>query len=346
MGLTTTETRALAPAQATETAIAAVSRQAIDPEIIAIAAAIYTAADGITKEQAVRAAYHYHSTGEVMGRDSYVGTKGKVTGQILEGYRAIERNIREDYQVKYRPLRADEADMHEIKEGDRALACEVYLLDTWAKCRNMGIPYEPIVGVTVVRKGDGINIPATKTAHWVLQKQARKDALRQVPGLAMSSEEVLDAAQGAGIQVDKPDGAHLSREQAIALVAEAARAQGQREPTTGAKYLSSHPEGFEGYGDEPGTDADMLANDQAEQQASADAAFAAMESAQDEAMATDKQVQLMGILVKELYPKPESMAQFRSWMTAQYRVESRKELTMRQASEAIDILTKMKNGEA
>lgn len=207
---------------------AQVSKAGIDPEIVALAAAIYTSAEGITKEQAVRAAYHFRTTGEVMGRDAYIGTQGAVKGQVIEGYRAIERTINQDFQVKYRTLRPDECDMHEIEPGDNALACEVYLLDTWAKCRKMGVPYEPIVGVTVLRKGSNQRVPTTKTLHWVMQKQARKDALRQIPGLALDADEVLDAADAAGIRVDVPEGAHPTREQAVALLESAAEKPAQR----------------------------------------------------------------------------------------------------------------------
>jgi hypothetical protein len=260
-----------------------VTKQGIDPEIIALSAAIFTAAEGITKEQAVRAAYHFKTTGETLGRDSYIGLEGKVKGQILEGYRAIERNIREDFQTKYRSLTPDECNEHEIQPGDRALVCEVYLLDTWAKCRAMGIPYQPIVGVTVVRKGERLNVPNTKTAHWVLQKQARKDALRQVPGLAVTGEEVTDAAEAAGIKPDVPIGVQLSREQAIALVK--ASAQSEAPSPAGSRVsLNSRPEGFQGYGDEPESNpapAVVVAAGHASA-AESDAQFTALPSIHDE----------------------------------------------------------------
>lgn len=229
----------IAPAR--ENAIAAqVNRAAVDPEIIAMASAIYTSGEGaISKEQAVRAAYHFHTTGEVMGRDSYVGTKGKVAGQVLEGYRAVGRKINQEYQVKYRPLTVAENEMHGVQPGDKTLACEVYLLDTWAKCRQMGVPYEPIVGVTIIPKSDTQSVPKTKSLYWVLQKQARVDALRQIPGLAVSPEEVFEEAESAGIHVERPDG-RVDRDQAALLVkAEAERVAREESAQAGTTIVES-----------------------------------------------------------------------------------------------------------
>lgn len=232
--------------QGGETALAHVETQirgsAIDPEIVALAAAIHAKSDGkLTKAEALDAALHYHQTGEIPGRHSYIGTEGKTKGRIIEGYRAVERYVKQDYQVKYRSLTLEETQVHEIQPGDRALACEVYLLDAWRKCIAMGIPYQPIVGVTVVRKGDKFHVPTTKTAHWVLQKQARTDALRQVPGMPATVEEAEELAGELGVTL--PEGARLSREQVAAAIA-----ADMRPASSGQRVDASvRPAGFQGY---------------------------------------------------------------------------------------------------
>jgi len=60
---------------------------------------------------------------------------------------------------------------------------------------------------------------------------------------------------------------------------------------------------------------------------------------------TEAQIQKLAILIKELYPKTEDMEQVRKWMTSEYGVQSRKDLSKSQASAMIDTLEKQKNGE-
>jgi hypothetical protein len=197
----------------TERGIAAqVKTTAVDPEIIAMASAIYTATPGMSKEQAVAAAFHFKTTGEIMGRDSYIGT-GKQAGKILEGYRAVARNVKHDIDTpKYRQLTTEEIAAHGVEPGDKSLACEIALLDVQGKCRKMGIPYRPIVGITVIRAGTKIQVPNTKTELWVLQKQSRVDGLKQIPGGAcISADEIYE---DAGLTGDEMPPVHLSMDRA------------------------------------------------------------------------------------------------------------------------------------
>jgi len=198
-----------------EKSLTQAAEQKIAPEIIATAAAIWRASEGtISKEAAIRAAFHFQTTGEVLGRDSYVGTKGSAKGQVIEGYRAVLRNIRQPYQTRFRPMNRDEFVLHELADGDLGLVCELDLLNMRRECITHGIPYAPILGITVLRKGEKLQVPATKTRYWVLQKQARDDAFRQIPGAGLDDEA---AALARNITV--PEGARLDETQAAALVA-------------------------------------------------------------------------------------------------------------------------------
>ena len=118
-----------------EKSLTQAAEQKIAPEIIATAAAIWRASEGtISKEAAIRAAFHFQTTGEVLGRDSYVGTKGSAKGQVIEGYRAVLRNIRQPYQTRFRPMNRDEFVLHELADGDLGLVCELDLLNMRREC--------------------------------------------------------------------------------------------------------------------------------------------------------------------------------------------------------------------
>jgi hypothetical protein len=233
---------------------------AIPPDIMAraaqIAADVMANGGTINPAQALTAAYHFANTGEVMGRHSYVGTKGNVSGRVLEGYRAVARELdMSRYQWYFRPLTPDEEKMHTIQPGDRALACSVDVLAARRQCIDMGIEYHPVVGITVIRKGEPLNVPKNRTAMWVMQKQCKNDALRQL-GENTEADEVLAEA---GIS-DAPDG-YMSVEQAEAMVRERiAEALRQANPPTPQEVQARAaanvktmraPAGFQGFGDEP-----------------------------------------------------------------------------------------------
>ncbi len=228
-------TQAVAPRQTQPTDVAGVTgAETISPEIIALTQAFLMASPEITLPQAVKAAYFFHNTGQVEGRDSYIGTKGSVTGKVLEGYRGVARDAAErnvgEVQIKYRPLTADEAEWHEVKPGDLARACEVYQLKAWRIAQSMGQAYEPIIGIGIVKPGEKVTsegkpIPLIGGMTWgkKCQNRAYKDAMRHVPGMAISAAEVLEDADERDIHVEVPAAAQLTREQAIALVQEAER---------------------------------------------------------------------------------------------------------------------------
>lgn len=226
-------TQAVAPRQTMDVTTAPGS-STVEPEIIALAQAFLTASPEITLPQAVKAAYFFHRTGQVEGRDSYIGTSGRVTGKVLEGYRGVARDAAErnvgEVQIKYRPLTAEEATWNDVQPGDLARACEVYQLRAWRIAQKMGQPYEPIIGIGIVKPGEktdssGKPIPLIGGMTWgkKCQNRAYKDAMRHVPGMAINGAEVLEDAEERDIHVEVPQGAQLTREQAIALVAEAER---------------------------------------------------------------------------------------------------------------------------
>ena len=87
-------TEAVAQRQPTDVA-GVTGAETISPEIIALTQAFLMASPEITLPQAVKAAYFFHNTGQVEGRDSYIGTSGRVTGKVLEGYRGVARDAAE-----------------------------------------------------------------------------------------------------------------------------------------------------------------------------------------------------------------------------------------------------------
>jgi hypothetical protein len=184
----------------------------IDPKVMtraaAIAASVQAAGGQIHPAQALADAFHFEQTGEVMGRHSYIGKDGNVTGVILEGYRGVARQLdMSKYQWRYRPLTDEERMAHNVQDGDKALICELTVLAARRQCIEMGIEYQPIMGFTLTHKGESIRTPANRDQYWVLCKRARTDALRQV-GENTSAEDVLEEAN-----VEAPEG-YLSVEQA------------------------------------------------------------------------------------------------------------------------------------
>jgi len=70
------------------------------------------------------------------------------------------------------------------------------------------------------------------------------------------------------------------------------------------------------------------------------------ENGPEVALATAGQIQDLGILCRELYPRTEDLEEFRIWMLDKYGVSSRKDLTVEQASELIAYLQQQKEGAA
>jgi len=187
--------------QATE--IARPQDNKIPDEILQVAATLHAMAleggGAISKAAAIRAAQYMRDTGETIGRDVYLSTKGKTAGQLLDGYQGVQRRVKRDYYVKYRRPTPEEMEDHEMDPKGRALVCEVYVYDLMERARRVGVPYEPVIGVCYYGPGEEIRVLPTKTKRWVLEKNALKDALRKVAGVPTTLGEALDMAEEQGV---------------------------------------------------------------------------------------------------------------------------------------------------
>jgi len=315
----------------------------VPPEIMQLAVALWASlgqdGGGISQADALKAAIHAQRTGEVFGRDSYIGTTGRVKGQILEGYRAIQARVETPYIVKYRPLTTQEAADNEIKPSMRALICEVSVLDVWRRAQRMNVPYEPVRGLGILtaadmRTSDGRekDPPTGKTWRWVLEKRARKDALRQLPAWA---RDPYDWNEG-DTEEDNAQTRQVAAAEAAAV--EQVRQFQQLPPEQQQAKLAANVTAMRG----PQT-ADPLGIDDTPPPAShsltADTvgngqALDAIPGAQDETRITDKQRREMFAVATELYGR-EQLDQFREWIHEQYQVETTNALAMRQGAEII-----------
>ncbi len=221
------------------TTLAQVRQASVDPEIIALASAFF-AGGGITKEAAVRAAYYVKTTGEVEGRDFYVGTAGNVAGKLIEGYQGIQDRVGRRYQLRYHAPSDAERALYGIREDDHAMICECYVHDDMVAWQAIGFPYEPVVGYCAFAKGDKPRVPTGRNLDWVLRKSARKDALRQVPGAPDEDDPVniLKAAEERGLRIgfNQEKRKYLTSDQAERLV-EDAEAQAKRAARPEAEML-------------------------------------------------------------------------------------------------------------
>lgn len=219
--------RALAPQPSGDLMLPpGISRDDTPPEIKALAVRIAANSlaknETITAAQALAAAFHFFETGEVLGRHAYVGT-GKLTGQVLEGYRGVARKLNmSKYQWRYRAPSEQEKQDHHIGAQDRMVICELTDLVAYAAAKRNGLDYQPIIGISIVRQGDKVNSPAYRDSRWIMEKQARVDALRQV-GENTSTEDVLAEAEANGIDMSEirdaqAQGAWLNAEQAEVAV--------------------------------------------------------------------------------------------------------------------------------
>lgn len=223
----------------------------LPPEILARAASIQAQAQAqggfITPPQALAAAYHFASTGEIAGRHAYVIPAGKAAGQVWESYRGVTRELdMSRYQFRYRPMSADERELNGVIDTWMTVVCELDVLEARRQCIQMQIPYAPILGIGIVTPQDR-NRPApnARTWYWVCQKRARVDALRQV-GENTSADEVLEEAAANGIHTEAPTGARLTQAQAEHAVRAA-----QTTPTPLVPPLAlGQPAGFQGFGDD------------------------------------------------------------------------------------------------
>lgn len=252
--------RALAPQNAApvtrpqETQLAQqVKTGEIDPEIVNIARLVFNQAqaDGtvLTPEKAIAAAFQVlraQERGEELGRDVYLGTQGNVAGQVIDGYQGLQKRIGRDFQTRYRSLSAEERADRDLNDGDKALACELEVYDMMRQARELGIPYRPPTGYCILRKAaQQPRLPAMRDLRWWMEKVARKDALRQVPGLPQTVDDILDEAalEIEGFQYP-PDGARLTLHQARAWVDRQHKLMLDRHNPQGAQERAQQSQGL------------------------------------------------------------------------------------------------------
>lgn len=231
--------------------------KALDPDLATRVIAIMAGASTkkpLTVDKAFAAASYEQKTGAVVGRDFYVDADlGNVSS-----VRGIERDVSAvsgSYNLTFRPLRQEEiAELNPpLEAGDMAVACEVIQLAVYKEVLQIQAlekqltgqittRYVPIIGIGVLRdrerftntsRWDNENhchvpqpqkywrpIPLGPNWSWdkKVRTRAKKAALKQIPGFAASTQEVLEEAALDGVDVSLPEGAHLNVEQAHEFV--------------------------------------------------------------------------------------------------------------------------------
>ena len=150
-----------------------------------------------------------------MGRNPLAGEIYAIPGKgVADGYRGLIKDARPgSYHLKYRPLTAEEVEEHEVRTGDIARACELYLFAEVEQCKRYGVPYEPTVGVGIVREEEKFQTerwdnatrarlplprdqwkpippPTGRSWGWKAEIRAMKDALRRAGVAYVDLEEI------------------------------------------------------------------------------------------------------------------------------------------------------------
>lgn len=126
----------------------------------------------------------------------------------LEGRASLARR-QSLYSVSTRPMRAEEADDHGLKPGDRGSIAELFRHDVTKQAAALGIPIKPIIGIGLARANE--RVPKGRSLAWRASQRAIKDALR----LAYSFElpgELAGAVRLAEDESAVPEGAIIDGE--------------------------------------------------------------------------------------------------------------------------------------
>lgn len=269
---------------------------AVDAKILQAAKAIQlmygTDESGVPKissDLAIVAALYALGTGQIVGQDYYLDARlGKIPGYQGVQKEADQRGVG-NYTEVYRNFSDAEIAEHGILPGDVAKVCEITQLDVLAQCRQMGVPYHPVVGFGIVRKkemfktfkweertrqnGTKYNwkvelpedqwVPLEKEGGYdfvrIARNRAHKDGLRHTNRAHASVADVLVDAAREGVEVDIPETLHPTVEQAELFVAASkliAEVERERQKTTAEERAAKRagvfgaPKGFEGFGDE------------------------------------------------------------------------------------------------
>lgn len=174
----------------------------------------------LTDQEAIAGAMYGKAKGLDVFKQEFYIIPGK---GIYPGYRGeMKENQNRDYYTQTRPLRQDEAEEHEIMPGDSARIVEVYEPTKMATLRVLGMTYQPIIGVGIVRKAEKYKTgewkngsyvrfnepqptdpPTGRSWAWKAEQRALKDAMRHMQGGPdILDETVEDALQQAEDHAD------------------------------------------------------------------------------------------------------------------------------------------------
>lgn len=249
-------------------------------EMAALIKAMLPNGSKLSDQEAIAGAMY----GKVHGLDPFKGEFFIIPNKgIFPGYRGEMRmNETREYYTQTRSLRGDEAAEHEIMPGDTARIVELYQPDLMARMRTMGVQYQPIAGVGIVRKSEKyksedwvgeypnkrkvkldpplpIDPPTGRSWAWKAEQRALKDAMRHMQGGADILNETVDmqleaAEQHADELLAEVRNLPPAEQQAqFAATVNAMRGDPERNP-----FDDDPPTGNGGNGhDEPASDAEF-----------------------------------------------------------------------------------------
>ncbi len=137
-----------------------------------------------------------HGLDPMPGSDHLYAWYDKKKGELVVtiGYKGLIHLARRELAFTHtsRPMTEQEREEHGLREGWIGYVTELYELAKAAECKQIGIPYHPVVGTAVWKPGD--RVPAARTPAWVAKKNSLKDALRQVVTTGQRLQSALDMA--------------------------------------------------------------------------------------------------------------------------------------------------------
>jgi hypothetical protein len=238
-----------------------------------IRAALGKNAGDLSDTEAMAAAAFGKSSGQSIFEGDYYAVAGM---GVVPGYRGEQKKANDadgNYVLQHRTPTTQEIEENEIKTGDILVVTEIYQPHKMQQAVKMGLHYQPIVGIGIVRKADKwisyewktaqsgkrykaalpedkwttpVDPPVGRSWHWKATKRADKDALRQIAGVSATAREALAKAEAEDVDLSPEVKEHGTREQIIA-----ATEQAQRPTTPGPKVdLGSSPAGFQGYSED------------------------------------------------------------------------------------------------
>lgn len=139
---------------------------------------------------------------------AWIDDDGRMCVHIgLEGRAALARRD-STYSFTTRPMRAEEAEEHGLKPGDRGSIVDLFRHDVTREQAALKIPVSPFIGVGIARSNE--RVPKGRSLAWRAQQRALKDALRAAYSFSLPDElagRVRIEEDEASIPDDVIDGA-------------------------------------------------------------------------------------------------------------------------------------------